>query len=193
MDGVNSVAWYNLAIGLVVVLELSYLLYFESTETAYRPFVMVTVGGLALSTTGGPVAELIAPSFVHLVHAVAGLLVVFGLYDPVSNDLRTVEWSRVLLREPVQIRHPADWMTPMDDEILGMFYDANLTLSPSVIAFNTGYSKKEVNRRLIELEEHGLVERVERGKYQLTRFGERYLLGHLPDDSTADDETGVPR
>ncbi|WP_241432801.1 ArsR family transcriptional regulator [Natrinema pellirubrum] len=154
---------------------------------------MITVGGLALVTTGGPITELIAPSLVHVVHGVAALLVVFGLYDPVRNDLRTVEWSQVLLSDPVKLRHSAGWMTPMDDEILGMFYDTDLILSPSIIAFNTGYSKKEVNRRLIKLEKHRLVERIERGKYRLTKFGEEYLLGHQPEDVGTTDDVGVPK
>lgn len=193
MGGLNVFTGYNLVLGFIVVLELCYLLYFESTVTTYRRFVTITIGGLALSTVGGPIVELMAPSLVHVVHAIAALLVVFGLYDPVTNDLRTVEWSRVLLREPVQIRHPAEWMTPMDDELLRVFDDTGLILSPSIVAYNTTYSKKEVNRRLIELAEHSLVERVDRGKYQLTQYGERYLHGHHPDGIELPDDTGLSR
>ncbi len=123
MDGLDTFAWYNLVIGVIVILELCYFIYSEYVVSEYRRFVMITVGGLALVTTGGPIAELIAPSLIHVVHGVAGLLVAFGLYDPVRNDIRTVEWSQVLLNDPIQIRHPAEWMTPMDDEILGMFYN----------------------------------------------------------------------
>ena len=191
MDGLTPVVGYNLAIGVVVTLELLYLLSFEEPVTAYRRFVLVTVAGLVLAVIGGPIVELVAPQLVHWVHGAAALLVVYGLYDPVTNDVRTTEWERVLLSEPSRVRRPAEWMTPMDDEILGALHGTDLVLTPAVVAFNTGFSRKEVNRRLIELADHGFVEKVERGKYRLTRRGERYLRGQLRATASADAETGV--
>lgn len=191
MNGLTPFAGYNLAIGVVVALELLYLLSLEESVTAYRRFVLVTVAGLVLAVIGGPIAELVAPQLVHWVHGAAALLVVFGLYDPVTNDVRRTEWERVLLSEPSRIRRPAEWMTPMDDEILAALHGTELVLTPAVVAFNTGFSRKEVNRRLIELADHGFVEKVERGKYRLTRRGERYLRGQLPATSSSDAETGV--
>ncbi|QRV14941.1 ArsR family transcriptional regulator [Haloterrigena salifodinae] len=191
MDGLTPVIGYNLAIGVVVALELLFLLSLEESVTAYRRFVLVTVAGLVLAVIGGPIVELVAPQLVHWVHGAAALLVVYGLYDPVTNDVRTTEWERVLLSEPSQLRRPAEWMTPMDDEILGALHGTDLVLTPAVVAFNTGFSRKEVNRRLIELADHGFVEKVERGKYRLTRRGERYLRGQLRATASADTETGV--
>ncbi len=196
MNGLPPFAGYDLAVGIVVALELLYFLSLEASVTAYRRFVLVTVGGLVLAVLGGPIAELVAPSLVHWVHGTAALLVVFGLYDPVTNDVRTTEWARVLLSEPDRIRRPAAWMTPMDDEVLAVFHGSELVLTPAVVAVNTGYSRKEVNRRLLELAEHGLLEKVERGKYRLTGRGERYLRGELHTARTGDgtdDEPGVPR
>ncbi|WP_226483358.1 ArsR family transcriptional regulator [Natrinema amylolyticum] len=191
MEGLTPFVEYNLVVGIVVALELLYFLSLESSVTAYRRFVLVTVGGLVLAVIGGPVAELFAPSLVHWIHGAAALLVVLGLYDPVANDLRTAEWAQVLLSEPAQIRQPADWMTPMDDEILSVFHNAELILTPSIIAYNTGFSRKEVNRRLIKLDEHGLVEKIERGKYQMTYRGEQYLRGQLHTVPATNDETEV--
>ena len=191
MAGLDPFVGYNLAVGIVVALELLYFLSLEASVTAYRRFVLVTVAGLVLAVIGGPIAELTAPQLVHWVHGVAALLVVFGLYDPVTNDLRRTEWARALFSEPSRVRRPAEWMTPMDDEILAVFHGTELVLTPSVVAFNAGYSRKEVNRRLIELEEHGFVEKVERGKYRLARRGERYLRGQLRTASEADAESGV--
>ena len=195
MNGLTPFVGYNLAIGIVVALELLYFLSLEASVTAYRRFVLVTVAGLVLAVIGGPIAELVAPSLVHWVHGTAALLVVLGLYDPVTNDVRKTEWSRALLSEPSRVRQPAEWMTPMDDEVLAVFSGADLVLTPSVVAFNAGFSRKEVNRRLLELADHGLLEKVERGKYRLTRRGERYLRGELHSAPAAveDDETGVPR
>lgn len=192
MDGLTPFVGYDLAVGIVVALELLYFLSLEASVTAYRRFVLVTVAGLVLAVIGGPVAELLAPSLVHWVHGTAALLVIFGLYDPVTNDVRKTEWSRALLSEPSRVRRPAEWMTPMDDEILAAFHGTGLVLTPSVVAFNTGFSRKEVNRRLLELVDHGLLEKVERGKYRLTGRGERYLRGELH-TAPADDETVVPR
>ncbi|MGQ3413928.1 ArsR family transcriptional regulator [Natrinema sp. LN54] len=191
MVGLDPFIGYNLVIGTVVALELLYLLSLEASVTAYRRFVLVTVAGLVLAVIGGPIVELVAPQFVHWVHGVAALLVVFGLYDPVANDVRTTEWARVLLSEPSEIRRPAEWMTPMDDEILAALHSTDLVLTPAVVAFNTGFSRKEVNRRLIELADHGFVEKIERGKYRLTRRGEQYLRGQLQTPPSTDTDTGI--
>ena len=191
MDGLTPLVGYNLAIGVVVTLELLYLLSLEASVSAYRRFVLVTVAGLVLAVIGGPIAELTAPQLVHWVHGAAALLVIFGLYDPVTNDVRKREWARVLLTEPSRIRQPAEWMTPMDDEILATFHGTDLALTPAVVAFNTGFSRKEVNRRLIELADHGFVEKIERGKYRLTRRGEQYLRGQLRATPPTDTETGI--
>lgn len=77
------------------------------------------------------------------------------------------------------MRRPADWMRPMDDRILEALQSCGLVLSPSIIAFNIEKSREAVTRRLAELTTHGLVERVERGKYRITDDGEQYLAGTL--------------
>ncbi|SER87758.1 hypothetical protein [Natrinema salaciae] len=191
MDGLTPFAEYNLIVGIVVVLELLYVLSLEASVAAYRQHILVTVAGLVLAVIGGPIAELFAPALVHWIHGIGAILVVLGFYDPVTNDVRTTEWSRVLLTEPDRIRQPAEWMTPIDDTILDTLHGTDLILTPSIVAFNTGFSRKEVNRRLIQLDEHGLVERTERGKYRLTRRGERYLRGQLDVVSSDTDEPAV--
>ncbi|MFC4989288.1 ArsR family transcriptional regulator [Saliphagus infecundisoli] len=191
MGGLIPFAEYNLAVGFVVSLELLYFLWLEASATAYRRFMLLTVAGLVLAVIGGPITELFAPSLIHWVHGIAALLVILGFYDPVLNDVRTAEWARVLLTDPGRIRQQDDWMTPMDDKILEVLHGANLTLTPSIIAFNTGFSQKEVNRRLIELADHGFVEKIERGKYRQTRRGEQYLCGQFDTVSLTDDEIGV--
>lgn len=179
MEGLSSFDAYNLLLSLVVGCELVYFLYLESTLTGYRRFLLVTILGLVVFVVGGPVAEIVVPNLVHWIHGFAAILVVLGLYNPVHNDLRREEWARLLLDEPAQIRQPADWMTPMDDSILELFHSSELILTPAIIALNIGLSREEVNRRLSKLETHGLVERVERGKYRATDHGEQYLRGEL--------------
>ena len=77
------------------------------------------------------------------------------------------------------MRQPADWMRPMDDRILEALQTCGLVLSPSIIGYNIGNTREAVGRRLSGLSEYGLVERVDRGKYEITDLGEQYLDGEL--------------
>ena len=70
---------------------------------------------------------------------------------------------------------------PIDERILEALANG-LVLSPSVIALNIDKSRSEVNRRLSELVDIGLVKRVKRGYYEITDAGERYLSGDLDPD-----------
>lgn len=170
---------YNAVMGLAAGLGLLYLLYLETDVVGYRRFVLVTASGLFVFAVVGPAFELWMPVYVHLVHGMAALLVVLGLYDPVRNDLRAGEWASLLFEEPSRMRRPADWMVPMDDRILSLFRTADLVLSPAIVAYNLGHSREEVNRRLSEMREYGLIERVDRGKYRMTSTGEAYLQGEV--------------
>lgn len=77
------------------------------------------------------------------------------------------------------MRKRADWMTQLDDEILELLDSSELILSPSIIALNIDRSREGVADRLAILTDYGLIERVERGKYQITKEGEQYLQGEL--------------
>ena len=169
---------YNLGVGVLSAVGLVYLGYSQRFVVGYRRFFYLLIAGLTVFSIGGPLADLFAPSLTHAVHGVAALFVIFGLYDPVHNDLRKDEWARLLLQEPSDLRHPGEWMVPMDDEILELFHSADLVLT----AYNIERSREEVNRRLTALQEHELVARVERGKYRITALGEQYLQGMLAGD-----------
>ena len=173
----DSLLLFNAGIGLLSGVGLLYLLYLQRFVVETRRFILVTTVGILAFTTLAPLFQLFAPSYLHLVHGVAALLVIFGLYDPVHNDLRRDEWASLLLKDPTDFRHPAEWMVPMDDEILTLFHTTDLVLTPAIIAYNIDRSREEVNRRLSELEDCGLVDRVERGKYRITDVGIRYLGG----------------
>lgn len=168
---------YNLALGGMAAVGLLYLLFRTSFVDAYRSFVHLMVAGLTLFAVGGPIVDIVAPAWSHLIHGIAAVLVILGLYNPVHNRLRREEWAGLLLRDPSLMRQPSAWMTPMDDDILEIFRTTDLVLTPAIIAYNTGYSREEVNRRLSELDDHGFVERVERGKYRITDVGAAYLSG----------------
>lgn len=170
---------YNLALGVLSGVGLIYLAYTQRFIVVYRRFIYLLIAGLLLFAVGGPLMELVAPDFSHLVHGVSALFVVLGLYDPVHNDLRKDEWARLLVREPSELRHPGEWMVPLDDEILELFHSVHLVLTPAIIAYNLDRSREEVNRRLSELVDRDLVNRVERGKYHITTLGEEYLRGEL--------------
>jgi len=67
-----------------------------------------------------------------------------------------------------------DWVTETDELILGALY-TGLTLTPSVIADNIDRSREAVSRRLNSLRAGGLVEKVSRGKYEITKDGWAYV------------------
>ena len=178
---------YNLAMGFLSLAGLAYLAYSQRFAVGYRRSINFIVGGFLLFSVMGPLADVFRPDAAHFVHGLAALLVVFGLYGLLHGDLNGREWPELLFREPGELRQPDEWMVPMDDEILELFHSSNLVLTPSIVAHNIGRSRGEVNRRLTELTEHRLVERIGRGKYRITEFGEQYLQGgdHVS-DSTID-------
>lgn len=141
----------------------------------HQSVFLATIAGLLLYGVGGPISELFFPPVLHWVHGVAGLFAIAGLYSPVHDDLNKSPWEQLLLDESTDGRRHAEWMVPMDDGILDVLYSSSLVLSPVIIAYNTEYSREEVNRRLTKLEANGFVERVERGKYRLAARGERYV------------------
>jgi len=173
----NAFTAFDLAMGMISGLGLLYLLYVEEYVLSYRRFLLVTTAGLLVFGVGGPLFDIFDPKYVHVVHGVGALLVVLGMYDPIHHELRREDWADLLSENPAELRHSANWMVPMDDEILAVFHSADLVLTPMIVAYNTGLSRSEVNRRLLAMKSHGVVERVDRGKYRLTPLGEQYLQG----------------
>jgi len=68
---------------------------------------------------------------------------------------------------------------PIDDRILEALESSGMILSPAVIAINIDKSRGEVNRRLSQLAEYGLITRIKRGYYEITEEGSQYLAGEL--------------
>jgi len=77
-----------------------------------------------------------------------------------------------------------DWTTQTDTDILTTLAK-NLILSPTIIAENIDKSRVTVSRRLDSLRAGGLVEKVDRGRYQITWDGELYLRGKHGEDIPA--------
>jgi len=85
------------------------------------------------------------------------------------------------------MRRPREWMqVPIDERILEALDSSDMILSPAVISKNIDKSRDEVNRRLSELTEHVLVDRVERGYYRINDTGRAYLRGDLDDEELSD-------
>jgi len=83
--------------------------------------------------------------------------------------------------EPVD-RHPPDWLTKVDYEIIHLLATPNLVLTPAVIAKNIDRSRSAVSRRLNTLEAGGIVEKVERGYYQMTPEGISTMYETIPEE-----------
>lgn len=75
---------------------------------------------------------------------------------------------------------------PIDTYILETLSDSGMLLTPSVIAKNIDYNRSEVNTRLTKLTEKSLVERPERGYYEISKAGEAYLAGDLDASDLSD-------
>ena len=85
------------------------------------------------------------------------------------------------------MRQRPDWMTPTDEMILQTLADSDLVLSPAILAYNLQISREHVTRRLSEFVKYGLVDRPDRGKYEITGKARAYLDGEL----SVDDLVGV--
>lgn len=83
----------------------------------------------------------------------------------------------------VRRRPNVDWMTQADDRILESLMESNMVLSPKVIAYNTGYNREYVSQRISPLLENDMIERVDRGMYEITDRGRAYLRGELDPDA----------
>ncbi|WP_178915223.1 helix-turn-helix domain-containing protein [Natronomonas gomsonensis] len=89
---------------------------------------------------------------------------------------------------PVIGGDPPDWFTGADAQILFVMY-TGLVLSPSIIAENTKVTRQTVSKRLDTLRAAGFVEKLDRGKYQITRDGAFVVSGDpdIYDESTDPD------
>ncbi|XVH33600.1 hypothetical protein ACNS7O_18280 (plasmid) [Haloferacaceae archaeon DSL9] len=144
---------------------------------AYSRASRIVIAGVVVFAGGGAAVEVFVPDFVHGVHAAGGVLIGVGLSDIVLGNVSPNHRFDAVVRDPRPIRAREPWMRPIDDAVLEVCSDANLVLTPSIIAYNIGYSREEVNRRLGELTQRGFVERVDRGKYRIRPRGRRYLGG----------------
>jgi DNA-binding HxlR family transcriptional regulator len=82
-------------------------------------------------------------------------------------------------------------MTKSDPIILELLEESNLDLPPSVISHNIeGISYSSVKRRLPELQQHNLVEKVseKRGYYRITERGSSYLAGEIRTEELETDD-----
>lgn len=85
-------------------------------------------------------------------------------------------------------RQRADWMRPIDDELLETLADEG-NLSPAACEHLDITSKSYASDRLSKLTRYGLVERVTHGLYRLTDAGRDFLMGDL-DAATLDEQPG---
>jgi len=69
-----------------------------------------------------------------------------------------------------------EWFTETDARII-LILATDLTLTPSIIAENINSSRVTVSRRLNSLQAGGLVEKVDRGKYKITKRGQELASG----------------
>jgi predicted transcriptional regulator len=76
------------------------------------------------------------------------------------------------------MRRHADWMTLADERILE-FLDERGNHQPAQIAAEFGFHRKYIGRRCRILHEHGFLNNLGNGVYQITEQGKRYLTGEF--------------
>jgi restriction endonuclease Mrr len=81
-------------------------------------------------------------------------------------------------------RQRADWMNPVDDQIMEILKDWGAG-TPQSLADELGKNNNYIGVRCRKLTKSGLLERPSRGLYTLTDLGEEYLEGDL-DANTLD-------
>ena len=70
-------------------------------------------------------------------------------------------------------------MNQTDDRILELLDESGLVLSPSVIAVNLDYTRNWVSRRISQLVDAGLIEKVDGSYYEISELGQAYLKGDV--------------
>lgn len=165
---------YTHVLGAIEASGFSYVLYRYREEFRANPFLILQVLGLLVFVSIEVVLEFLPPTVVHAGHAVAAGTIAVGL------SAILMQWNRAGQdMGPFPRATRPSFMTKMDDDILSLLDSANVVLTPAVVAYNLGYSRKSVNRHLRKLERHDLVTRVGRGKYRVSEKGS--ISAHVPD------------
>ncbi|MFB6074556.1 MAG: helix-turn-helix domain-containing protein [Haloarculaceae archaeon] len=164
------IALYTHTLGVTEAAGFLYLIYRKRLEFLRDPMLALPVLGLFLFVVVEIGVGHLPPLVVHIGHTVAAVLVALGL-----ASLLVRWWSVRPATDPVpRDGERPDWMTDLDDEILRLLDASDIVLSPALISYNLGYSRESVNRHLRRLEDHGYVERVDRGKYELSAAGREH-------------------
>lgn len=82
----------------------------------------------------------------------------------------------------VRRRPNVEWVNQTDDRILELLGETGLTLTPKIIAHETGYNRDWVKQRLPFLLHGGLISKEGKGLYRITDLGRRYLTGEATSD-----------
>lgn len=180
----NLVNAYDIGVDLIAGVGVIYLLVMERELMDQRRFFYFTTVGILVYIAAEPLDLSFPPWITHTVHGLGLLLIAIGVARPVLREIHDDHWASMLVDRPETIRPREEWMTPLDDRIMSLFHSTDLVLSPALIAYNIDYSRDEVNRRLSVLTEHGLLERVDHGKYGLTAAGEHYFYGDTGETSS---------
>lgn len=85
------------------------------------------------------------------------------------------------------VRGRADWMKPVDDEILETIRDQGNLTAQALEDFDVTVADY-AGKRCKKLAEYGLLEKISRGLYRLTEQGEAYLNEELDASTLESDE-----
>jgi DNA-binding transcriptional ArsR family regulator len=108
--------------------------------------------------------------------------------NPPEPEIPPEYQAEVELDDDWEELEPPDWITDLDREILALLGNHLIIMTPSIIAKNIDRSRSSVSRRLNTLEAGGLVEKVERGHYKISKEGLSRMQEEIPFESPLEED-----
>lgn len=161
----------NVVLSVVVLAGIFYLLDVELKGESFRWYSLCLGVSVVLIVGEAGIREFLAGP-THVVHAVAIILLVAGLYDPFENRVRTEEWLDLMLQS---VDATETQLTPTDRRVLEVLASAGIVLTPELISSNVDGIEDEVSARLERLADQHLVYPTNQRKVHITPLGERLI------------------
>ena len=71
------------------------------------------------------------------------------------------------------------WLSPVHYEVLNFFEAHDITVSPAVLAANTGYDRQYLSKRCGDLVDAGILAKPNEGLYELSDLGRDFIAGKV--------------
>lgn len=155
----------------VVLAGIIYLRDVELGGESFRWYSLFLGGSAVLIVAEAGAREFLAGP-THVVHAVAVILPVAALYDPLDNRIRTEEWLDLMLQSAGTAETE---LSHTERRILEVLASGGVVLTPALVSRNIDGLDGDVSDGLERLADRRLVVSVNRRKFRITPLGERLV------------------